>query len=149
MIASGLLAVIVGATFAVLLSSVAQLRQMEHRALQSEDVLVAANRLERMVVDLETGQRGFLLTGSDQFLQPWTAAAAAFPQQASTLENLVAGNAEQHARAESITQAGTSYLKDYSEPLIAAAQRNRSSVNVLAATGEGKLRTDAMRTQFD
>ncbi len=53
MIASGLLAVVVGATFGVLLSSVAQLRQMEHRAQDSENVLVAANRLERLVVDME------------------------------------------------------------------------------------------------
>jgi len=149
MIASCLLAVIIGATFAVLLSSVAELRQLEHRAQQSEDVLVAANRLERLVVDLETGQRGFLLTGSEQFLQPWLQARAAFPQQATALENLVAGTAEQHARAERLAQAGNSYLKDYSVPLIAAAQKNRSSVNVLAATEEGKQRTDAMRTQFD
>jgi CHASE3 domain sensor protein len=91
MIASGLLAVIIGATFAVLFSSVAELQEMEHRAQDSEDVLVAANRLERLVVDLETGQRGFLLTGSDQFLQPWIAARAAFPQQAAGLESLVAG----------------------------------------------------------
>ena len=149
MIASGLLAVVVGATFGVLLSSVAQLRQMEHRAQDSENVLVAANRLERLVVDMESGERGFLLTGSDEFLQPWTAARAAFPQQASTLEDLVAGNVEQHDRAVRITQAGSSYLTDYSEPLIAAAQQNRSTVNVLAATEEGKQLTDAMRTQFD
>ena len=149
MIASCLLAVTIGATFAVLLSSVADLRGMEHRAQQSEDVLVATNRLERLVVDLETGQRGFLLTGSDQYLQPWLAARTAFPQQATTLEHLVAGNAEQHARAERLTQAGTSYLKDYSEPLIAATHRDRASVNVVAATAEDKRRVDAMRTQFD
>jgi signal transduction histidine kinase len=149
MIASGLLAVIIGATFAVLLSSVAELQEMEHRAQDSEDVLVAANRLERLVVDMETGQRGYLLTGSDQFLQPWIAARAAFPQQAAGLENLVAGNPEQYTRAVRLTEAGSSYLKDYSEPLIAAAQRNRSAVDVLAATQEGKQRTDAMRTQFD
>jgi signal transduction histidine kinase len=149
MIASGLLAAMIGATFAVLLSSVADLRTTEHRAQQSENVLVATNRLERLVVDLETGQRGFLLTGSEQFLQPWLQARAAFPQQAGALEDLVAGNAEQHARAERLDQAGTSYLKDYSEPLIAAAQRDRASVNVLAATEEDKRRVDAIRTQFD
>ncbi|NEA30561.1 CHASE3 domain-containing protein [Streptomyces sp. SID13031] len=149
MIATGLLAVMIGATFAVLLSSVADLQAMEQRAQQSEDVLVAANRLERLVVDLETGQRGFLLTGSEEFLQPWLQARAAFPQQATALEALVAGSAEQHARAERLDQAGTSYLHEYSEPLIAAARRDRTSVNVQAATEEDKRRVDAMRTQFD
>ena len=49
-IASGLLALVIGAAFAVLLSSVAELRTSERRARQSEEVLVVANRLERLVV---------------------------------------------------------------------------------------------------
>ena len=61
-VASALLALVIAAAFAVLLSSVADLRASERRARQSEEVLVEANRLERLVVDLETGQRGFLLT---------------------------------------------------------------------------------------
>ena len=32
--------------------------------------LAAANQLERLVIDLETGQRGFVFTGQEQFLQP-------------------------------------------------------------------------------
>ena len=71
----------------MLFSSVADLRASERRARQSEEVLVEANRLERLVVDLETGQR------------------------------LVADNPEQHARAQRITQATSSYLHDYSSPL--------------------------------
>jgi CHASE3 domain sensor protein len=70
LVASGLLALIVGATFAVLLTSVADLRQAEGRATRSHDVLVTANRLERLAVDLETGLRGFLITGEDRYLQP-------------------------------------------------------------------------------
>lgn len=147
--ASALLAVIIAATFAVLLTSVIELRGQERRARESEDVLVATNRLERLIVDLEDGQRGFLLTGSTQFLQPWVFARAQFPLQATALEKLVAGNNEQHARAENLANAGDSYLNDYSIPLIATAERNRASINVVSATAEGKRRVDAMRTQFD
>jgi signal transduction histidine kinase len=147
--ASALLAVIIGATFAVLLTSVTELRGLERRAKQSEDVLVATNRLERLIVDMEDGQRGFLLTGSEQFLQPWVAGRAQYPPQADALEKLVAGNDEEHARAENLVQAGNSYLNDYSVPLIAAARRDRASVDVVSATAQGKQRVDAMRTQFD
>jgi hypothetical protein len=45
LIASGLLALLVGAAFAVLLSSVADLRARERRARQSEEVLEVANVL--------------------------------------------------------------------------------------------------------
>jgi CHASE3 domain sensor protein len=69
-VASGLLALIVGAAFAVLLVSVADLHSAERLARHSEEVLAAANQLERLVIDLETGQRGFVLTGQQRFLQP-------------------------------------------------------------------------------
>ena len=148
-VASGLLALIVGATFAVLLSSVADLRGSERRARQAEEVLVVANRLERLVVDLETGQRGFVITGQERFLQPWQAARAAFPEQARTLEGLVAGNPEQQRRARQLEQAGTSYVRDYSVPLVDAARRDPASARTAAATDEGRRRVDAIRAEFN
>lgn len=149
-VASCLLAVVVAAAFAVLLPSVADLRAAQRQAEQSQEVLVAANQLERLVVDLETGQRGFLLTRRKDFLQPWSAARAAFPVQAARLERIVDGsNPDQLARARQISQAVSSYLRDYSEPLVDAALRDPTSVRVVAATEEGKRRLDAIRDQFD
>ena len=148
-VASGLLALVVGAAFAVLLSSVADLRGSERRARQSEQVLVVANRLERIVVDLESGQRGFLITHQEEVLQPWRDAQVAFPEQAATLERLVAGNPEQRARAQRIAQAGTSYIRDYSVPLVNAARRDPAAARSVAATDEGRRRIDAIRVEFD
>ena len=105
LIASGLLALLTGAAFAVLLSSVADLRGSERRARRSQEVLVVANRLERLVVDLETGQRGFAITGQARFLQPWRDARTALPGEAGTLERLVADSPGQQARARRITGA--------------------------------------------
>src|SRR6266545_6255511 len=97
-VASSLLALIIGAAFAVLLVSVADLRSSERLARHSEEVLAAANQLERLVIDLETGQRGFVITGQERFLGPWRAAQIAVPGQASTLQRLVAGNPVQERR---------------------------------------------------
>ncbi|MDB5716519.1 MAG: hypothetical protein JWO15_3916 [Sphingomonadales bacterium] len=149
LVASALLALIVGAAFAVLLSSVADLRRAETRATKAEDVLVTANRLERLVVDLETGERGFVITGQERYLQPWRAARSAFMGQADALARLVADNPEQHRRAQAITRAYTSYVRDYSDPLIDTARRNRAGAQTLAATDEGKERMDGIRAQFD
>ena len=148
-VASGLLTLVVGTAFAVLLTSVADLRGSQRRARQSEEVLVVANRLERLVVDLETGQRGFVITGQEAFLQPWRAAQAAFPEQAATLEQLVANSPDQHARAQRIAQAGTSYIRDYSVPLVETARRDLAAARTVAATEEGKRRVDALRADFD
>ena len=148
-VASGLLALVIATAFAVLLSAVSELRTLESRARASEEVLVVANRLERLVVDLETGQRGFVITGQDRFLQPWREAQVALPAQASNLEQLVADNPQQRARAQRISQAITSYVQDYSIPLVRRARKDPRAARSVAATDEGGRRTDAIRTEFD
>ncbi|HEV8647971.1 MAG TPA: GAF domain-containing protein [Actinomycetes bacterium] len=65
------------------------------------------------------------------------------------LQRLVAGNPVQQRRAGRITQAATSYLRDYSVPLVAAARRDPASARTVAATQEGKRRVDAIRVEFD
>jgi signal transduction histidine kinase len=149
LVASGLLALIIATAFAVLLSSVADLRTSERRARQSEQVLVVANRLERLVVDLESAQRGFVITSQKRFLQPWRDAQVAFPDQASNLQQLVADNPEQQVRAQRITQRITSYLLDYSIPLVISAEQDPAAARSEAATDEGRRRIEAIRTEFD
>jgi signal transduction histidine kinase len=149
LIASGLLALLIGAAFAVLLSSVTDLRAMERRARRSEEVLEVANLLERQVVDLETGQRGFVITRQERFLEPWRRAQAALPAEAATLERLAGTDPEQQARARRIAQAVTSYLRDYSIPLVAVARRDPVAAQTVAATAEGRRRMDAIRAEFN
>jgi CHASE3 domain sensor protein len=71
LLAGGLLMLVLAATFAVLLAAAADLRESANAARNSEEVLTAADELERLVIDLETGVRGFALTGREQFLEPW------------------------------------------------------------------------------
>ena len=72
---TGILLVLIGAAaFGVVLSSVADLHESERRLRPSQEVLVVANHLERLVVDLETGLRGYLITGQSW---PSTSSSAA------------------------------------------------------------------------
>ncbi|MEV0199240.1 CHASE3 domain-containing protein [Nonomuraea sp. NPDC050691] len=142
------LTLIVGGAFAVLLASIADLRDAQTREQRSAEVLTRANRLERLIIDMETGQRGFALTGQETYLQPWRDAIAAFPGQASALEHVVAGTTAQRAQARTITTAGASYINDYSVPLVEAIHRDPARART-AETAEGERRVDAMRADFD
>lgn len=86
------LAIVVGAGFAILLIPIQHARDAERRAVHSQDVLLAANGLEERVLDLETGQRGFILTRQPQFLIPWEQAREQLPQQEQALLELVRGS---------------------------------------------------------
>ncbi len=147
--ASAALTVVVAAAFAGLLFAIDDVRDAERRVKHSEEVLVAANALERLVLDLETGQRGFLLTREERFLEPWRRARREFPARARRLLRLVASNQEERAPVRQIERAERSYVRDYSAPLVAAARRGDAAARSVAATEAGRLRVDAMRADFD
>jgi len=147
-VASGLLALVVSAAFVVLLVSVEDLRATERLALHSEEVLAAATQLERLVIDVESGQRGFVITGQERFLDSWRDAQRALPGASRRLAQLTADDQE-HGQALRIGQAVTAYVRDYSVPLVAAAGRDPDSARTVAATDEGRQRIDAIRAEFD
>src|ERR1700748_1697916 len=56
---------------AVSYSNVQTLQADNDKIVHSHDVIAALDSLLALVEDAETGQRGFLLTGSDRYLQPY------------------------------------------------------------------------------
>src|SRR2546423_1777448 len=111
-VASGVLVLIIGAAFLVLLLAVDDLRNTTRLSRHSQAVLPTANRLERLVIALETGQRGFLIPGEERSLQPWEAAQFATPAVGGDLVRLAAVPA-QDRRARQLVAAVTSYVRDY------------------------------------
>ena len=119
-------------------------------ANDATEVLLAANRLERLVTDLETGQLGYVATGDSGSLLPWHTARAAFPRQAALLQQLAADSTpDQARRAQEIVRAASAYLHEHAEPLVRTARHNRASARTLVVRAEGRHRIDALRHQFD
>jgi PAS domain S-box-containing protein len=145
--ASGLLALIVAGVFALLLVAIDDEREAERRAEQAGSILLTATTLERLVVDLQTGSRGFILSGQERFLEPWHAALREIPAQERELERLII-HPEQKKRARSLSEAIRSYIDEWSLPLIKTARANAARGRTLVADGEGKRRVDAIRLQL-
>jgi len=144
------LSVVIGTGFLLLALAIDALRKSEARANHAVMVLAAANRLERLSLDIETTQRGFVITGEPQFLQPWYQARTDFAPQADTLESLArAGDEGQGGRAKDLTAAGKSYITDYSIPLVMTARRDLNSAQAVAVTEEGERRIGALRSKFE
>jgi signal transduction histidine kinase len=100
------------------------------------------------VVDLETGERGFLITHNEGFLQPWEAARRAIPRANRNLVRLAVVPA-QDRRARQIADAAASYVRDYSIPLVRAARRNEAFALSLGEASKGRRRVDDLRARFD
>ena len=71
--------VVVTGMFALQLYGARQQHKAGESARHSEQVLRVATGLERRVIDLETGLRGYLLTGQEGYLGPYLAARDTLP----------------------------------------------------------------------
>ena len=116
----------------------------------STEVLLVANRLERLVADMETDQLRYVATGDTAFLGPWHAARAAFLVQATALQRLAAeNNPQQGRRAREIVDSAMAYLRQHAEPLVRTARHDRARAGRAVTWADGKRRIEAIRHQFD
>ena len=139
----------IAAAFVLLALAIEDLRDSESRANRALEVLVAANRLERLTVEVQNSQRGYIITGERAFLQPWHQASSQFPVQAEQLEHLASqGDAGQYQRASQIQAMGAAYLSNYSLPLVALAARDLGAARTVAVTAEGERLEDALHARF-
>ncbi|HWC87680.1 MAG TPA: response regulator [Solirubrobacteraceae bacterium] len=142
------LALVVAGAFLWLIVSVDGLRTASNRRTHSEQTIAAANAAEKLLLDLETGERGFVITDRPRFLEPWRAARTAFPGATAKLMKLARGSPGQERLAKRIRAAGTAYVRGYSLALVEAERRNPAGARRLVASGRGKREVDTMRALF-
>jgi signal transduction histidine kinase/CHASE3 domain sensor protein len=120
------------------------LRQATREQQRAESAVSSASQVEKLVLDLETGARGYVLTSDAHFLQPWQSAQRRLPGEVAVLRTKISGPGP--ARVDAMWR---SYLNDWSRPLIVQAQRDRRAAQATIARGDGKRRVDAMRSALD
>jgi signal transduction histidine kinase len=147
-LASAVLAAIVATVFLVLLLAMSTLRDATSREARAKDVTAATLSLEKLVVDLETGLRGYVLTGQRRFLQPWLQAREELPERARELERLAQADPEQQRRAMAIIANINAYITDHGEPILAFVPDELAAARSAAAGAESKRRIDGIRAQF-
>ena len=84
----------------VSLSSNSRLAQAEGLNQHTYKVLATGDGMLQSMVNMETGARGFLLSGRESFLEPWTAGLASFDTHWAAAKSLTADNPEQQRRLD-------------------------------------------------
>jgi signal transduction histidine kinase len=110
---------------------------------------VATLRLEKLVVDVETGIRGLTVTGREPFLEPYRRATAELPQRIEALQALVAEDPRQLARSRALSQRISDYVEEYAVPLIGIVRRTPEAARQEEVTDAGKQYTDEIRQLFN
>jgi signal transduction histidine kinase/CHASE3 domain sensor protein len=138
------LAVVVGGAMTALVLTIGDLRDATRLAARSQRVLVSANRAEKLVLDLQTGTRGFRLRREERFLEPWRNARLLLPGETERLATLAADEPAQGVLAERIADGSRAYLEEFAIPVVEAVRAGRRPPPV----SEDKRRVDALRAQF-
>ncbi|MEV0129027.1 CHASE3 domain-containing protein [Dactylosporangium sp. NPDC050688] len=148
LLAAGALLLIVGATFSVLLYSIAEQRETARIARRSQEIFVAADHVDRLTADMQMTYQQFVVTADPGFRADWESARARLPTEAADLERLATTPAQQDL-ARHIAGLSESYIQDYATPAMAAAQRGDPSARSVETMQEGRGRIDELRTDLD
>ncbi len=125
------------------LSSVlATTQRVEH----SNNVITQSSIVLNLLVDMETGLRGYLLTDDALFLEPYQQAEATFDANFQVLQNLVSDNQSQQ---ENLTILRTDIMdwQQFATDML-TARDSGDGANDSAAQLVGKQQMDSIRTQL-
>ena len=79
----------------------------------TNEVLRNISAVERALLQAESGERGYLLTGENSYLESYTSASAEIPQLLETLKRLVSDNPVQGQRLEELTTSLNARLGEF------------------------------------
>ena len=113
----------------------------------SDRVISNANEAMKLTVDLETGMRGYLITGDEHFLDPYEVARPQIIAQLHGLQELVSDNAQQVDRLKRL-EALQNDWSNYAKSMI-DLRRNNGDYRGAVQAGRGKRLTDQIRKEFD
>ena len=144
-VVAGALLVAIGV--ALLLANTVGLRGDAEATRRSENYLVRVLDVERLVVDVETGLRGYVITGRPLFLQPLYRARAELPAAERALRRAAVANHAYGRQSQALTDAVREYVSGYVLPLLVTARRDPATARSLAVTLRGKGLVDAIRNR--
>jgi PAS domain S-box-containing protein len=98
--------------------------------------------------DAETGQRGYLLTGEERYLEPYHSAIARINQQVVQLQQLTADNNRQQQRIRDLKIAIDSKLAELQETINLRRQQNLEAALREVKTDRGKQIMGDIRQQI-
>ncbi len=109
---------------------------------------VIIEKLENILSELkdaETGQRGYLLTGQESYLEPYDLALPMIPQKLADLRNLTADSSKQQIALTRLDSLIVSRLGILKEVLNVRREQGLEAALKLVKTDQGKQTMDAIR----
>ena len=139
-------------SIASVILAIANWVQLHRRLLASNEAVAivdAADGILKALLDVETGQRGFALTGDESFLEPFNKAEKSLPVQFNEFASLVSRNPrdlqlmmELHAQSDTLVNYSIAVIRSRREQGLEGA-------TTLVRQGDGKRIMDDVRSRVE
>jgi CheY-like chemotaxis protein/CHASE3 domain sensor protein len=117
--------------------------------MRTHEVLASLEEVLSLLKDAETGQRGYLITGDDRYLAPYTAALAALEAKLTELERLSTGSQTQLDRIKRLREYIASKLRELAETIELRRTKGFEAARAVVATDRGQAAMDSIRSGVD
>jgi signal transduction histidine kinase/ActR/RegA family two-component response regulator len=137
--------VIVVAIGAVQLArNVPEARQARADTLLDFQAIRAVNAVDEAIQDAERGQRGFLITGRDDYLAPYERAKERLPRLMQDLQAATAGNPDQQPRILQLQADITTKMNELASTIVAMRGPGYAAAKAIVGTDVGRLAMEAI-----
>ena len=132
-----------------LYSSIQQNKESSSWVKHTHVVISEARLLIKLIVDMETGMRGFIITGKEEFLEPFYTGIEAWQLNIQDLKKRVRDNPPQIERLTLVNIRLEEWKKYIGNPSISARMNGEiNSASALIEKGAGKEIVDGLRAQL-
>lgn len=107
-------------------------------------VINNANEIMKASVDLQTGQRGFLITGNEEFLKPFYESSKTIGSRLGLLDSLTTNDQNQNTKVDELRGLINKQLS-WEKNIVEIRKESFEKAQELVASGEGNRRMDSIR----
>lgn len=130
---------------AVAFQGARQLNETTEGLLKAHENFRLVREVRALLIDAETGQRGFLLTGEDPYLEPYQAALASLQQDINMLRDAMAPFPEQRNRMVRLEPLVTGRLALLEEGIRQRREKGLEGSLVIVRNNRGRQLMDQIR----
>ena len=124
------------------------LRDNNQKIVHSQEVIMALDELFSSAQDAETGQRGFLLTNNEKYLEPYKSALLAIPPRLDEIAQLTSDNLAQKPRIAALKLHIGAKLAELKETIDLSRTQGLDAALAVVNSDRGKAEMDAVRAQL-
>jgi len=142
------------AVVAVAVVTLLSLQSVQNQNASNTAVSRTVQAMERLravlstLQDAETGQRGYLLTGTESYLAPYDLARAALPGELEDARRLISDTPAQRRRFAELTNLTAQKMSELAETVALRRAGDRAGALLVVRTDRGKTAMDHIRSSI-